>query len=212
MAKTKEKEVIDASTEEKIKNAARIVFQKKGFAAARTRDIAEEAGINLALLNYYYRSKEKLFEIILFETLSGFFQGIINVLNDETTTFEKKIEFLVENYINKFINEPDIPMFVLNEIRNRPEELFNKMPVNQLLVNSVFVRQFQEKVAQNAVENLNILHLLLNILGLVAFPFLAKPFISFIGGLNELQFNQLIQKRKELIPLWIKAMMMAVDN
>jgi AcrR family transcriptional regulator len=63
MAKKKEVKALDTTTEAKIKNAARVVFHKKGFAATRTRDIAEEAGINLALLNYYFRSKEKLFEI-----------------------------------------------------------------------------------------------------------------------------------------------------
>ncbi|MDN3670454.1 helix-turn-helix domain-containing protein [Echinicola jeungdonensis] len=57
----------DDSTEGKIKTAARKVFQQKGFAAARTRDIAEEPGINLALLNYYFRSKGKLFDLIMME-------------------------------------------------------------------------------------------------------------------------------------------------
>ena len=56
---------INLSTEEKFKEAARIVFTKKGYAATKTRDIAEQAGLNLALLNYYFRSKEKLFEIIV---------------------------------------------------------------------------------------------------------------------------------------------------
>jgi len=67
---------IDTNTETKIKNAARVVFHKKGFAATRTRDIAEEADINLALLNYYFRSKQKLFDLIMFETMHGFLQSI----------------------------------------------------------------------------------------------------------------------------------------
>ena len=62
----------DLSTEEKIKNSARAVFHRKGFAAARTRDIAQEAGINLALLNYYFRSKEKLFNIVMLEAFQSF--------------------------------------------------------------------------------------------------------------------------------------------
>ena len=65
MSKNKVSKKIDSTTEEKIKEAARIVFHQKGFAATRTRDIAEEANINLALLNYYFRSKAKLFEIIM---------------------------------------------------------------------------------------------------------------------------------------------------
>lgn len=70
---TKSKSIaIDTSTEEKIKEAARTVFHKKGFAATRTRDIAEEAGINLALLNYYFRSKQRLFELIMVETTAAF--------------------------------------------------------------------------------------------------------------------------------------------
>ncbi len=60
---------INASTEEKIKEAARRVFTQKGYAATRTRDIAEESGLNLALINYYFRSKEKLFDIIMLEHL-----------------------------------------------------------------------------------------------------------------------------------------------
>ena len=103
------KEIKDISTEEKIKNAARIVFQRKGFAATRTRDIAEEAGINLALLNYYFRSKEKLFDIVILETLSHFLQTMVSVFNDESTSFEKKIELIAENYINFGIEYPDAP-------------------------------------------------------------------------------------------------------
>ena len=69
MKPVKTKPAADPSTEEKIKIAARSVFHKKGYAATRTRDIAEEAGINLALLNYYFRSKEKLIDIIMTETM-----------------------------------------------------------------------------------------------------------------------------------------------
>jgi len=76
------KRVTDDSTEEKIKDAARMVFTEKGYAATRTRDIAEKAGINLALLNYYFRSKEKLFDMIMLEKLMHLMKGIVQVAND----------------------------------------------------------------------------------------------------------------------------------
>src|SRR3954470_1649970 len=82
------------SAEEKIKAAARVVFHQKGFAATRTRDIAQEAGINLALLNYYFRSKQKLFDLIMAETVSAFMQNMVLVLNDEKTTLAHKIQEL----------------------------------------------------------------------------------------------------------------------
>jgi len=110
MAKNKTAENLDATTEEKIKEAARVVFHKKGFAATRTRDIAEEAGINLALLNYYFRSKGRLFEIIMLETVSGFIQTMALALNDEETTLEEKIRRIASAYIDLIGKEPDLPI------------------------------------------------------------------------------------------------------
>jgi AcrR family transcriptional regulator len=206
MPKIKENEAIDASTEEKIKNAARIVFHKKGFAATRTRDIAEEANINLALLNYYFRTKEKLFEIVIMETLSSFMQGMTGVFNNEDTTFEEKIELLADKYINFAIENPNVPMFILSEIRHRPEDFFNKIPAKQVITSSVFVRQFQEKASAGEIKEPNLLQFLMNLLGLIIFPVVGRPFVSAIGELNDAQFLQLMQERKKLIPVWIKAM------
>src|SRR5690606_27078812 len=117
MTKSKEAKNIDTSTEEKIKNAARTVFHKKGYAATRTRDIAEEAGINLALLNYYFRSKEKLFNIIMTETLSGFVQKMVVILNDEKTSLDKKVELIATHYTDLLLKEPEVPVFILSEVR-----------------------------------------------------------------------------------------------
>src|SRR5687767_4981818 len=118
MKPKKETPAKDHTTEERIKNAARVIFHQKGYAAARTRDIAEEAGINLALLNYYFRSKEKLFDIIMFETFHGFLQSMTGVFNDRDTTMFQKIEILAERYIDLLIKQPDIPLFVLSELRS----------------------------------------------------------------------------------------------
>src|SRR3546814_7833693 len=86
------KREINISTEEKIKEAARKVFTRKGYAAARTRDIAEEAGINLALLNYYFRSKEKLFHQVMIERMQELFGVLIPVMNDTSTALETKLD------------------------------------------------------------------------------------------------------------------------
>jgi AcrR family transcriptional regulator len=200
-------EAVDVSTEDKIKNAARIVFHKKGYAATRTRDIAEEAGINLALLNYYFRSKEKLFKVIVLETTSDFFGCVIGAFKDENTTFEKKIEVLVENYITMFTKKPDILFFILSEIRNRPEDWLSIIPARQMLTSSAFIRQFQEKVAAGEIKEPNPLHFVMNLLGLTAFPILAKPFLSAVADLSDKQFNRLMQERKKMIPVWMEKMM-----
>lgn len=197
----------DPSTEEKIKNAAQIVFHKKGFAAARTRDIAEEAGINLALLNYYFRSKEKLFNIIMLETFQKFFASVAMVFNDPVSTFEGKIEKFASDYIDLILQEPEIPMFIMSEIRNNPEELLQKIDIKKAVFNSVFVKQFNEGVKEGNIKDQNFLHFMMNFMGLIVFPFVAKPLLKAATGLREEQFNKIIEERKTLIPVWIKAMM-----
>lgn len=196
----------DTSTEEKIKNAARIVFHKKGFAAARTRDIAEEAGINLALLNYYFRSKEKLFNIVMLETFQNFFASIFFVFNDVDTTLEEKIEKLASHYIDMLFQEPEIPLFLMSEFRNNPEELMNKVDFKNAIFNSVFMKQFNEGINAGKIKDQTFKHFMMNFMGLVVFPFIAKPLLKVINGLNEDQFNQVIEERKTLIPVWVKSM------
>src|SRR6478736_6782620 len=131
MTAKKTKPTLDLNTEAKIKQAARLVFHQKGFAATRTRDIAEEAGINLALLNYYFRSKEKLFDIIMLETLQGFLKSISIVFIDEQTSLEEKTERIVSGYIDMLILEPQVPLFIMSEIRQNPNELLKNMNVKQ---------------------------------------------------------------------------------
>ncbi|KAF0238097.1 MAG: TetR family transcriptional [Prolixibacteraceae bacterium] len=200
-------ELKDSSTEDKIKNAAKAVFHRKGFAAARTRDIAEEAGINLALLNYYFRSKERLFVLVMIETLSGFFGSVSVIINNPETTFEEKIEQFAAGYIDLIFREPDIPLFIMSEIRNNPEQLLQKIDIRNTVFNSVFIRQFAESVQQGKIKDQSFLHFMMNFIGLIVFPFIGKPLLKAISGLTEEEFNALIEERKKLIPVWIKAMM-----
>ncbi|WP_367915059.1 TetR/AcrR family transcriptional regulator [Leadbetterella sp. DM7] len=209
MAKNKTAENLDATTEEKIKEAARVVFHKKGFAATRTRDIAEEAGINLALLNYYFRSKGRLFEIIMLETVSGFIQTMALALNDEETTLEEKIRRVASAYIDLISKEPDLPIFMLSEIRNNPDLLLHKLPIKQTILGSVFFRQHLAAVQEGKITEPNPLHFLMNLIGLIMFPFIASPMLKRLGDLQDKDFDRLMQERKKLIPLWISAMMKA---
>jgi AcrR family transcriptional regulator len=201
----KTKPTVDHSTEEKIKQAAKIIFHQKGYAATRTRDIAEEAGINLALLNYYFRSKEKLFDIIILESLHEFRQFIMEVLNDEKTSLENKIETMVSNYIDLLIDQPDIPLFILSELRNDPQALIAKMSPKEPFMKSAFAKQFQQAVKAGKIMPINPLHYLMNLIGMIVFPFAGSPILKTVGGLKQEDFNTLMQQRKVLIPKWLKA-------
>lgn len=200
MAKKKNEEV-DLSTEQKIKEAAQRVFMKKGYAATRTRDIAEEAGLNLALLNYYFRSKEKLFDLIMLEKLSKFFGAVAPVLNDTNATLDQKMVMLSGNYIDLLTANPDLPLFILSEVRTNPERFVEKLPIAKM-IDSHFIKQLHEKR-----PDVHPLHFLMNILALSVFPFIMKPVFNASGIMNEKAFAARMEERKTFIPKWINAML-----
>jgi AcrR family transcriptional regulator len=194
----------DTSTEEKIKEAARKVFMQKGFAATRTRDIAEESGINLALLNYYFRSKEKLFHEVMSEKIQQFFGVLFPIINDSSTKLETKIDLIVANYIDMLSENPDLPLFVLSEMKGGPGQISKTLPIEKITKNVSLVKQLLEKRA-----DINPVHFLMNILGMTVFPFIARPAFGAIGILNKSDFETVIEERRRLIPVWIKAALKA---
>ncbi|TDW48772.1 TetR family transcriptional regulator [Flavobacterium sp. 270] len=196
------KKNLDASTEEKIIEAARKVFTQKGYAATRTRDIAEEAGLNLALLNYYFRSKEKLFGLVMAEKVAQLFGVIAPIVNNEKTSLDEKIELIVPAYLSVLLQNPGLPLFVLSEIRNNPEHFSNRVQAGKLLSQSHLVKQLLEKQ-----PNINPIHFIINLMGMCIFPFITKPVFEASGLINENSFTQLIEERKTLIVKWIKEML-----
>ncbi|MEO5977122.1 MAG: TetR family transcriptional regulator, partial [Chryseolinea sp.] len=191
------------STEEKIKEAARVVFTSKGFAATRTRDIAEQAGINLALLNYYFRSKEKLFELIMMEKMGRFFGALVPIFDNDDLSLEDKIAAISGTYIDLLTANPDLPIFILSELRFNTGQFVTRLPI-QRLTESSLMKQLKKKR-----PDLHPTQFLMNVLGLTVFPFLMKPVLEQSGMLNEKTFHSQMAQRRKMIPKWIKAMLKA---
>lgn len=202
MSKKEIKMKIDTSTEERIKQAAKAVFHKKGYAAARTRDIAEAADINLALLNYYFRSKEKLFDIIMSEALVDFVGAIAVVVNNEQTTLEDKVKLLTSRYTEILLGNPNLPGFILSEIRRNPEKFINKTKMNQTIKNSFFDKQLREKTG----NDVNSFQLFISLIGMIVYPFIAAPLFKQMGSISETNYELIMKQRVELIPIWFLKM------
>lgn len=201
-SKTDRSTAPDVSTEEKIKEAARVVFLKKGYNATRTRDIAEAAGLNLALLNYYFRSKEKLFELVMMEKFQKFFGVIFPILNDPASSLDKKVDVIANNYIDMLLENPDLPIFVLSEIRNNPERFASQVQLKKILMESQFVKQLHEKR-----PDLNPLQVIISLLGLTVMPFLAKPLLLASKAVDQKMFEMMVEERRSYIPKWINALL-----
>ena len=198
---------IEKNTEEKIKATARELFNKYGFSGTKTRDIAEQSGINLALLNYYFRSKAKLFHIIMEETLAQFFDLLTSILSNEETTFEEKIEGVVHGYIDLLKANPDMPTFVMSELRNNQGHLISKVNAKERVMNSHFIQQYQQKVAESSIPPIHPLQFIMTLLGMTVFPFIGSPLLRSMGDLSGSAFNDMMDQRKELIPQWMDSIL-----
>ena len=197
----------DQATEERIKVAAGTLFTLKGYASTTMRDIAAQAEVNLALVNYYFRSKENIFQMIMREKIQTFFSSIFPYLFDEQTTLQQKLSSVVDKYINTFSQEPNLPLFVFGEIQKNPNELSSLFPIfssqNQVLRDSSFFKQLHE---QN--PHLNPLHFILNFLGITIFPFIASPVLISFGMESSENFEKIMEERKKLIPQWMNQMLL----
>ena len=191
-----------SNTELKIRDAAKLLFLKKGYSATTTRDIAKESQINLALLNYYFTSKRRLFEIIMFETLYDFLNKMVEVYNDEETTIREKVELASSKYIDMIIAEPLLPTFILNELKNNPTN-FLKMPTAKVIMKSQLISQYNDGVKKGIYKKVDSIHFITNILSLIVFPFICSPIIMKMEKLNKTDFNKMMNQRKKLIPEWI---------
>jgi len=194
---------IEKSAEEKILAAAKKVFTTKGMAGARMQDIADEAGINKALLHYYFRSKEKLFEVIFFEAAQKLFPRINLIFESDMPLFEK-IENFAEQYITMMSENPYLPLFVLNEVSKEPEIFIKKIWGKQNMPHpEKFLVQIEREVKNRTIKKVSPLHLLINLISLSVFPFVAKPMIQFTLGLDEMQFKNVMQQRKKEVAKFI---------
>ena len=192
----------ELTTEEKILLSASKVFTEKGFAGTRTRDIAEKAGINLALLNYYFRSKEKLFEQVMKIKVVLLFGKIFPILSNEKTSLEEKIDLASEKYFEILSKNPNLPLFVISEIQKKNSNITKIIPVNKIFENSVIIKQIKEKRPE-----INPLHYLVNFLAMTIFPFVAKPVFTAFELTNEAEYHQFISERRKLVPIWMKQLL-----
>lgn len=186
----------EQSTEQKIIDAADKIFTQKGYAAARTRDIAEEAGINLALLNYYFRSKKKLFQLVMTEKLTQFLSVLLPIVDNEKLDLDEKLEILTENYFKLLTENPQLPVFIINEIQTNPDEYQIKTLINEVLKNSSLMKQIKERSPET-----DPIQIFTSLLGLAIFPFIAKPL--FFN--DEEEFRQKMEERKKLVIKWVHA-------
>lgn len=166
------------NTEERILAAATNVFVNKGMDGARMQEIADEAGINKALLHYYFRTKERLFEAIFTQIIEFAFPKLTQVLLSDIPMVTK-IEQVVDAYMALLIKHPFIPGFLIKEMNRDPSGLF-KLVVKFGLNPQNIVDKIQEAMDRGEIIKMDPRHLAVNIISMCIFPFAARPILSFV--------------------------------
>ena len=159
------------------------------------QEIADRAGINKALLHYYFRSKEKLSELIINRAVSTLLPRLLGVLDTELDLFEK-IRLLAGEYVTFVSRNSFMPLFIVNEV-NRNPQFFLKAAIRQEKPHlDKFRRQVEEAVTQGRIRPVSHAQLLMNMMSMVIFPFLGKPIFQVALGLSDGQFQLEMERRR----------------
>lgn len=192
---------METSTRDKIIIAAKELFTERGYNATKSRDIANLAGINLALLNYHFKSKENLYKIIVYDSFVQILGNLEPILSDEKISLIEKIEILAKQYTALLIDNENLPFFVLRELQKNADIFKDIMQSMRLKTENVFTKQLLELGSeQTAID------IIFNTISLVIMPFITKQLFISSGLISEDEFVPYMKQRQEKIPYWIMQM------
>jgi AcrR family transcriptional regulator len=197
----------DGDTERRILEAAHKVFVRRGTAGARTQEIADEAGVNKALLHYYFRSKSALADAVFQRVARGVVSRVAGIAGSDLA-LEDKVRSIIGVYLEQLSKTPYAPAYVINELNQHPERAQQFIEtVRQLrdgltpaMIVGQLQRQIDERVQAGAMRPTSADQFLTNLVSLCIFPFAARPMLCAVLGLDDAAFRALIEERKRALP------------
>jgi Transcriptional regulator len=181
-----------------ILSVAKDLFLEKGFSGVSTTDIAAKAGCNQALVHYYFRTKSNLFKIVFKDVLSQLKEKIFTSYNSKAS-FEEKITEIIDVHFSMLQENPYLPMFLMNEISNNKDI---SLIIQEVFLSSIYPvmdslqKDLQTEIAEGRVREISVFNLLLDIVSLNLFIFIAEPVMKNILGYNEKERQEVIEERK----------------
>lgn len=197
----------DGETEQRILDAARAVFIRRGTAGARMQEIAAEAGVNQALLHYYFRSKERLSNAVFQQMASRLFPALIQTLGGDGSV-DQKIDAVIALYIDNLSRNPFLPGYLLSELHHHPERLPQLLAAATgtepgKMLARVFGKvggQIEQSVRAGKMRPISVEQFVANLISLCVFPFAARPMLSLVFGMDDPEFARFIERRKTELP------------
>ena len=194
----------DADTEQRILDAAHRVFIRTGTAGARTQEIAAEAGVNSALLHYYFRSKDRLSDAVFQRVAKGIFARLVDAAGSDLA-LEDKVRRLIDIYLDQLSRTPYVPGYVISELNQHPERALQFLDAVRPAVGATGVpaflvklaEQIQERVRAGTMRPVSPRQFIANLASLCVFPFAARPMLCAVLGLDDRGFDAFIAERKQ---------------
>jgi TetR/AcrR family transcriptional regulator len=196
----------DRDAEEAILEAAHEVFMRRGTAGARVREIAETAGVNQALIHYYFRSKEGLARAVFQRAAGRLMPAVLGALGSDAP-LEAKVERVIEIEMHLLTRHPYLPGYILCELTHHPERTAQLVgaalegrehaPGNAL---AVLGRQLEERAREGGLLPIAPEQFVVNLLALAIFPFAARPLLQVMLGMDEERYGDFIEERRKELP------------
>lgn len=188
----------DHTTEAKIKDAARRVFISKGFNGCTSREIAKEAGMNVALVNYHFQSKGHLFDLVVSSVMEDFTLSMIDIFHTNMSLINKARIFIDKEY--EFLSKyPEIPNFIVNELGKKDESFFECLDIKDKLLETKIFEQIEEAQKNGEMRKIDIVSIMLLMMSNCHFPFIAKPMVQTINSLTEEQYKSQLIIHKQYV-------------
>lgn len=186
------------NTEEVILEAARKVFIRKGMEGTRMQEIADEAGINKALLHYYFRSKEKLFEKIFAEGLKKLLPKVHHSI-EQSEGISEFVGYFIGNYLDLIKEMPYLPHFVLHEVNRNPSIIVESIRGNGFPLDKLQAL-IDKDLAAGKIGPVKLEHLMVNMVSMVLFPVIARPIIqTILFNYDNEKFEAFLEERKSVV-------------
>ena len=185
----------DTGTEQLIRDTAKHLFFAEGKLHATTQEIADAAGVNRTLVNYYFRSRDILFDQV-FNEAQEVFSSTLDEFFESSMPFKEKISNLINVFVEETTQYPYRQLFIITEM-NRDLVLYSK----RSRVNKVksFIEEIQLEMDNGALRKMDPRQFIINLFSLMAHPLITAPLQQAIFGMNDDEYAKLMEERKELI-------------
>jgi TetR/AcrR family transcriptional regulator len=192
----------EQQTEQLIKEKARILFFQKGILNATTQEIADAAGVNRALIHYYFRSREQMLDMLLEETLEEKKSRVRTILSS-ALPFREKIARYIDAIVDYGLTYPYLDNFIISETARHPDKVRALCLKDRIKSSDLIREQLEEEIRQGRIAPISAEHFMVNLVSLCNYPLLAKPVLQIIHGMTDAAYRKFLIERKRIIYMTI---------